>query len=151
MRSAKLHVFVERFCWILVLCFCFAAPGLRAQTVDRVSSFTSAVKNLQSTPDSAASEQPPRAPTQTETDQYRLSRERYEKAVSYSRAGYTLYFISYFLTLVVLLLILRLGVAAKLRDIAEDASDKQWMQCLVFVPLLILLTDLFELPVRIYG
>ena len=150
MRSAKLHVFVERFCWILVLCFCFAAPGLQAQTVHRVSSFTSAVKNLQSTPDSAASEQPPCAPTQTETDQYRLSRERYEKAVSYSRAGYTLYFISYFLSLVVLLLILRLGVAAKLRDIAEDASDKRWMQCLVFVPLLILLTDLFELPVRIY-
>ena len=77
-------------------------------------------------------------------------RERYEKAVSYSRAGYTLYFISYFLSAVVLLLILRLGIAAKFRDIAEAASDKKWIQCLVFVPLLILLTDLFELPVRVY-
>lgn len=148
--SSRLSVLIERFCWILVLCFCFAAPGLRAQSVYRFSSSTSAVKALQSNPDSAPKEQPPRAPTRAETDQYRLSRERYEKAVSYSRAGYTLYFISYFLSLLVLLLILRLGVAAKLRDIAEDASDKRWMQCIVFVPLLILLTDLFELPVRIY-
>jgi Zn-dependent protease with chaperone function len=61
-----------------------------------------------------------------------------------------LYFISYFLSVLVLLLILRLGIAAKFRDIAETISGKKWIQCLVFVPLLILLTDLFELPVRIY-
>jgi STE24 endopeptidase len=150
MRSANPDVFARRLFCILALYFCFAAPGLRAQTVDRVSAFESTIKTLQSDPDSAPTEQPARAPTQTETDQYRLSRERYEKAISYSRAGYTLYFVSYFLSLVVLLLILRLGIAAKLRDIAEDAGDKRWIQCLVFVPLLILLTDLFELPVRVY-
>src|SRR6267143_6476805 len=34
---------------------------------------------------------------QTKTEQYTLSHERFEKAVAYSRAGYTLYFVSYFL------------------------------------------------------
>jgi STE24 endopeptidase len=41
-------------------------------------------------------------------------------------------------------------VAARFRDIAEAVSEKKWIQCLVFVPLLIFLTDLLELPVRIY-
>lgn len=148
MRSAKLYVFVQRFLGFLALTFCFAATYLQAQ--ERVSPSNSAVQTLQSNPDYSPNNQQARPSTQTETDQYRLSRERYEKAVSYSRAGYTLYFISYFLSVLVLLLILRLGIAAKFRDIADTVSGKKWIQCLVFVPLLILLTDLFELPVRIY-
>ena len=146
MRSARLQVFVWRFVGFLALFLSFAAPHLHAQSVDRVNSSTLAVKTSQSPPNN----QQRVTPAQTETDQYRLSRERYEKAVSYSRAGYTLYFISYFLAAIVLLLILRLGIAAKFRDFAEAVSDRKWIQCLVFVPLLILLTDLFELPVRIY-
>jgi Zn-dependent protease with chaperone function len=150
MKSARLQVFVQRFLGVLALGFCFAALQLRAQSVDRVNSSRSAVTISQSNPESSPNTQHNPIHTQTETDQYRLSRERYEKAVSYSRASYTLYFVSYFLSAVVLLLILRLGVAARFRDIAEAASDKKWVQCLVFVPLLLLLTDLFELPVRIY-
>jgi STE24 endopeptidase len=87
---------------------------------------------------------------QTRTEQYTLSHERYEKAVAYSRAGYTLYFLSYVLGVFFLFLILRLGVAARFRDIAENASDKKWIQGLIFVPLLKLLIDVLELPVRIY-
>ena len=87
---------------------------------------------------------------QASTEQYTLSHERYEKAVAYSRAGYTLYFFSYFLGAIVLFLILRLGVAAKFRDIAENVSDKRWIQALVFVPLLLLTIDLLDLPVSIY-
>ena len=88
--------------------------------------------------------------TQAQTDQYTLSHERYEKAVSYSRAGYTLYFISYFIGTLVLLLLLRLGVAAKFRDMAESASGNKWIQGLIFIPLFILTTDIFDLPVRVY-
>jgi STE24 endopeptidase len=88
--------------------------------------------------------------TQNETDQYVLSRERYQKAVSYSRAGYLLYFVSYALSLSVLFLLLRLGIAAKLRDTAESLTDKRWLQCLIFVPLLVIITDAFELPLSIY-
>jgi len=87
---------------------------------------------------------------QTRTEQYTLSHERYEKAVAYSRAGYTLYFVSYFLGALFLFLILRLGVAAKFRDIAENVSEKRWAQGFVFAPLLLLTTDVLKLPLRVY-
>lgn len=87
---------------------------------------------------------------QAKTEQYTLSHDRYEKAVAYSRAGYTLYFVSYILGGTFLFLILRLGIAARFRDIAENASEKRWVQGLVFVPLLLLLVDMLDLPVSIY-
>jgi STE24 endopeptidase len=87
---------------------------------------------------------------QTTTEQYTLSHERQAKAVAYSRAGYTLYFISYFLSGLLLFLILRLGWAAKFRDIAENASDKKWIQGFVFVPLLFLTIGVLKLPVHLY-
>ena len=99
------------------------------------------------------SEIPPLAsstPDQGKTEQYTLSHEKYEKAVAYSRAGYTLYFLSYILGVIILFLILRLGIAARLRDIAENVSQIRWLQGLVFVPLLLLLTDVLDLPVRLY-
>ena len=87
---------------------------------------------------------------QTKTEQYTLSHDRYEKAVAYSKAGYTLYFVSYLLGGLFLFLILRLGIAARFRDIAENASDKRWVQGLIFVPLLLLLVDVLDLPVQMY-
>ena len=100
----------------------------------------------------APSEIPPlvSASEQSKTDQYTLSHEKYEKAVAYSRAGYTLYFLSYILGGIFLFLILRLGIAARFRDIAEGASQKRWVQGLVFVPLLMLLVDVLDLPVLLY-
>ena len=89
-------------------------------------------------------------PEQAKTEQYTLSHEKYEKAVAYSRAGYTLYFLSYILGGIFLFLILRLGIAARLRDIAESASQKRWVQGLIFVPLLVLLVHVLTLPVHIY-
>jgi len=87
---------------------------------------------------------------QTATEQYTLSHERQAKAVAYSRAGYTLYFISYFLSGLLLFLILRLGWAAKFRDIAEGVSDKKWIQGFIFVPLLFLTIGVLKLPVHLY-
>ncbi|MGA2419894.1 MAG: M48 family metallopeptidase [Candidatus Acidiferrum sp.] len=84
------------------------------------------------------------------TEQYTLSHDRWQKAVAYSRAGYTLYFVSYFVIVLGLLLVLRTGLVSRLRDFAERASEKRWLQGLIFVPLLVLLVDLFELPVRLY-
>jgi len=89
-------------------------------------------------------------PQHGKTEQYTLSEDRYEKAVAYSRAGYTLYFISYLVSCTVLLLLLRLGIAARFRDVAERATGKRWLQAFVFVPLLILTSDIFDLPVRLY-
>ncbi len=91
-----------------------------------------------------------KTPEQTRTEQYTLSHERQAKAVAYSQAGYTLYFVSYFLGGLFLFLILRLGWTAKFRDIAERVSDKRWIQALVFVPLLFLTLDVLDLPVHAY-
>src|SRR5258708_6615052 len=91
-----------------------------------------------------------KTPEQTRTEQYTLSHERQAKAVAYSRAGYTLYFVSYFLGGLFLFLILRLGWAAKFRNQSENASDKKWIQGLVFVPLLFLTLGVLNLPLRLY-
>jgi STE24 endopeptidase len=89
-------------------------------------------------------------PQHGKTEQYTLSEDRYEKAVAYSRAAYTLYFVSYFVSIAVLFLLLQLGVAARFRDLAERVTGRRWLQALVFVPLLILTSDIFDLPVRLY-
>jgi STE24 endopeptidase len=89
-------------------------------------------------------------PQQGKTEQYTLSEDRYEKAVAYSRAGYSLYFISYLISIAVLILFLRLGIAARFRDIAERATGKRWLQAFIFVPLLIVGLDIFDFPVRLY-
>ena len=89
-------------------------------------------------------------PPRGKTEQYTLSEDRYEKAVAYSHAGYILYFVSYALSFLVLFLILRLGIAAKFRDFAERLTPRRWLQGFVFVPLLFVTSDLFDLPVRLY-
>jgi STE24 endopeptidase len=143
----KRCVYAHRFAGVLLLLLVSAAC-MSAQANAPANSAKPAQSSSQSGSASSSASQQSRA--QIETDQYTLSRERYEKAVSYSRVGYTLYFVSYFLGALVLLLILRLGVATKCRDLAESVSDRKWIQCLVFVPLLILTIDLFDLPLRIY-
>lgn len=144
-------VFTHRFVIFLSLSFWSASSQISAQATDRAKPPKPVADTSRANSDSSRTTSPQSPPpTQTETDQYTLSHERYEKAVSYSRIGYTLYFVSYFVGALVLLLILRLGIAAKFRDIAESASDKRWIQGLVFVPLLILTTDVSDLPVRIY-
>jgi STE24 endopeptidase len=113
----------------------------------------------QSSPDRSAPPQTPipglpktehTAPPRGKTEQYTLSEDRYEKAVAYSRAGYTLYFVSYALSFLALFLILRLGFAARFRDFAERLTGRRWLQGFVFVPLLFLTADLFDLPIRLY-
>jgi STE24 endopeptidase len=137
------------FLSLVTLLVCLTTPSVRAQNAYSASSPSPRSAFTQTDRSSQNSQQAlPRS--QTETDQYRLSHERYEKAVSYSRAGYTLYFVSCFLSALALLLILRVGLAAKFRDFSESASDKMWIQGLIFVPLLILTVDIADLPVRVY-
>ena len=90
-------------------------------------------------------------PSQTNSVEYTLPQERYEKAVAYSRASYTLYFISVFLTVLVLLLILRLGIAARVRDWAESVSGQRWVQGLLFGTFLVATVVTASLPVHLYG
>jgi STE24 endopeptidase len=146
----KRCVCAHRFTGSLLLLLCLAAACQATQAGAPAAPVKPAQSSSQSSSPSSSAPQQSSSRRQTETEQYTLSHERYEKAVSYSRAGYTLYFVSYFLGALVLLLILRFGVAVKFRDLAESVGDRKWIQCLVFVPLLILTIDLFDLPLRIY-
>jgi STE24 endopeptidase len=94
---------------------------------------------------------PTSASQQPKNAEYVLSRDRYEKAVTYSRASYTMYFVSVGLNVLALVVFLRLGMAAKYRDWAESVSDRRWIQALIFVPMLVLTVDVVELPLRVYG
>jgi Zn-dependent protease with chaperone function len=145
-------VSLRRFVLILGASICFAmawrgsldaTPAAHPQTPAAQGSPQQAGSSQASPSESETSER-------TRTEQYTLSHERQAKAVAYSQAGYTLYFASYFLGGLFLFLILRLGWAAKFRDIAENVSDKKWVQGLVFVPLLFLTIAVLHLPLRVY-
>ncbi len=132
------------------LCFAMASRGPSALTPSAHTETQAASASPQQAGSSQSSSSGSKTPEQTRTEQYTLSHERQAKAVAYSRAGYTLYFVSYFLGGLFLFLILRLGWAAKFRDIAESVSDKKWIQALVFVPLLFVTLDVLDLPVHAY-
>src|SRR6266576_3170448 len=105
-------VSLRRFMLILGASLCFAMASR-----DSVDATPAAHPPARGSPQQAGSSQtsPPESetPERTKTEQYMLSHERQAKAVAYSRAGYTLYFASYFLGGLFLFLILRLGWAAK--------------------------------------
>lgn len=131
-----------------------------AQACARAVASASQSASLQSYPERPAPSQaavpwsPPKeqsAPQPPKTEQYTLSHDRYQKAIAYSRAEYALYFLSYVISVLALALFLRLRVAAKFRDIAERTSGNRFLQGLIFVPLLVVALDLFDLPLRIYG
>lgn len=128
---------------VLIASLVFAiAPGARA---------TQEAPTMRTAPPPAA-EPPSEAPateSKTEVERYTLSHDRYEKAVSYSRAGYALYFLSVFVTLATLFLALRLQVVARIRDAALRVSENRLAQGCVFIALLVLLVDLAELPVHV--
>jgi len=145
-------VFLHRF--VLVLCAClYLAVVARGSMEPAPSAHPETPAAQASLPQAGTSQTAPsesNTPERIKTEQYTLSHERQAKAVAYSRAGYTLYFVSYFLGGLFLFLILRLGWAAKFRDIAENVSDKKWIQGLVFVPLLFLTIGVLDLPLHLY-
>jgi STE24 endopeptidase len=126
---------------LTLLVFSLASAGYR-----------SGASSLQSAPATAQESAAPASAssTQNSTATYRLSPEKYQKAVAYSRAGYRLYFLSVFWNLAVILLLLRSGFIAKLRDFAESRSSSHSLQALIFVPVLFVLLALLHLPIRLY-
>src|SRR6267378_1188056 len=145
-------VSLHRFVLVLCACLCLAvvARGSMEPAPSAHPETPAAQASLPQASSSQASPSESKTPERIKTEQYTLSHERQAKAVAYSRAGYTLYFVSYFLGGLFLFLILRLGWAAKFRDIAENASDKKWIQGLVFVPLLFLTIGVLDLPLHLY-
>jgi STE24 endopeptidase len=149
-RCVCFHRFVVPLC-----VSAFLAVGVcgAAQAAALASAQPRAAQTVPSSP--APSETQPaqsEAPSPpAKTSEYTLPHDRYEKAVAYSRAAYAMYFASVGINVLALVVLLRLGIAAKFRDWAESVSDRRWVQALVFVPLLVLTVDVVALPLRLYG
>lgn len=131
-----------------LLVLCGGSLAVEARSIDLKVQAVKETASKASSAESAGSSQ--KNSEQTKTEQFTLSHERQEKAIAYSRAGYALYFLSYFLGLATLLVILRSGLAAKFRDVAEHFSDRRLLQALLFVPLLLVTVAVVGLPVRLY-
>jgi Zn-dependent protease with chaperone function len=123
----------------LLICLGGAFRGMAAQSQQNAPAIPS---------ESQASATAPN--NQVSTDAYRLSPEKHEKAVAYSRAGYRLYFVSVFWDITVILALLGSGVIRRLRDFAEARSGLLPVQALIFVPALFVVLALANLPLRIY-
>lgn len=94
---------------------------------------------------------PPEGQETGEVAAYTLSPEKYEKAVAYARAQNILYFVSVAWGVIVVLLVLHFGLSVRFREWAEKVSGMSFVQALVFVPLLLLALDIFDLPTTVIG
>ena len=77
--------------------------------------------------------------------------ERAAQGIAYAQAVYKLYFIHFACTIAVLMLLLRLQVAPRLRNWAESIARDRFMQALILVPALLLIFDALMLPVNVAG
>jgi STE24 endopeptidase len=147
-RCVSFHRFAVLFC----LALCLSAGVCESvQAAVLATRETASAQNLPVPSGTPSAAQTPAPAQQSKGGGYTLSHERYEKAVSYSRAAYTMYFFSVGLNVLALVLFLRLGIAARFRNWTESVSDKRWAQALIFVPLLVLAVDAVALPLRVYG
>ena len=87
---------------------------------------------------------------QTQTTEYTLPPDKLAKAKALYDLRGKLRIIDTLYSLIVLLAILYLGIAAKYRDWTEKAAKNRFAQALVFVPLLLLTISLLGLPLDIY-
>ncbi len=85
------------------------------------------------------------------TTAYTLPPEKLRKAVALDRIGEILTLSESFWTLAQLVLILSLGIAARMRNLALRVSKNRWGQGFTFVFLLLLVTSLLDLPLQIYA
>ncbi len=83
--------------------------------------------------------------------QYSLPPDKLKRAIEYAHAGYTLHFASEIYAIVTLAAILATGLSAKVRDWAERASKRRFVQALVFVSPILVVNDVLYLPANLYG
>jgi STE24 endopeptidase len=81
---------------------------------------------------------------------YTLSPAQEAQAIAYARAEHELYFLDVAYSLVLLVLLLQLRVAPRIRDLAARVSSISFMQTVVFAPLILLTIDVLSLPAAIW-
>jgi STE24 endopeptidase len=82
---------------------------------------------------------------------YTLPPQKLEQAKELFRARTALHFLGEGWGMLELVLLLALGIAARMRDVAERVTKSRWGQCFLFVFLFLLLLTLLNAPLRIYG
>ena len=98
---------------------------------------------------SATAQTPP--PAQKEVKTYTLPPEKLKKAVDFAHARNQAHFVGFAYATLVLLAVLAWKLPPRFRDWAEAVSRRSIIQAYVFVPLLILATDVLGLPTSIYD
>jgi STE24 endopeptidase len=103
----------------------------------------------------AQPESSPSIQSQTQTPQtkpaYSLPPEKLEKAIAYSRIRVILDFLDSGWGILQLILLLALGIVARMRNFAVNVSKNRWAQGFLFTFLLLLVTTLLGLPLDMYG
>lgn len=82
---------------------------------------------------------------------YSLSPDKLKQAIDYSRIRVVLDFAESGWGILQLILLLALGIAAWMRNVAVRASRNRWAQGFLFTFLLLLITTLLTLPLDMYG
>jgi len=98
---------------------------------------------------------PQTASTRTDTQQqaqtYTLSKDKYDKAVAYSRIRNLFHFAGVGYSLLLLLIVILAKIGPKYRSLAERVSRWRFVQAIIFVPLLLLTIDILTLPLEAYS
>ncbi|HET9399967.1 MAG TPA: hypothetical protein VFO34_03365, partial [Candidatus Acidoferrales bacterium] len=98
---------------------------------------------------------PPQLPTAAEPPSvithYSLPPDKLRQSVELARLEERLYFGEVAIELAALWLILRLGLAAKFRSLAEAASRRRLIQASIFAAAILLALAILELPLHAYG
>jgi STE24 endopeptidase len=111
-----------------------------------VATFATHSLPAQTTDTSAQPQQPsPAKPA------YSLSPEKLKQAIEYSRIRVVLYFLETGWGILQLILLLALGVAARMRNFAVNVSKNRWVQGFTFTFLLLFITTLLNLPLDMVG
>src|ERR1700733_11254146 len=115
---------------LVILLGCFSAPMAQAQTASETAA------------EQKASESKPA---------YTLPPEKLARAIEYSRKRVVLGFVETGWGILQLLLLLVLGVAAWMRDVAVRRSGNRWVQGFTFFFLFLAITSALGLPLEMYG
>lgn len=115
-----------------------------------ISSHKALAQQSATSPSASASPAASQTVPQTQTTQYTLPPDKLAKSKALYDLRGKLRIIDTAYSLIVLLALLYFGVAAKYRDIAEMASQKRFVQALIFVPLLMLTLTVLGLPLDAY-
>ena len=82
---------------------------------------------------------------------YTLPPDKMAKAVTLSHIRTTTHFAEELWGILSLLLILQLGIAARMRNVANNLTKNRWAQCFLFFLEFLILTTLLGLPFDLYG